>query len=148
MFQTRVLTKSKSPQSKFPWWSVPEPLWRLPRMGICLQFMQFWHLKLFKNQPSYQQNMRSIETCLRRRTLIHFLSIDLMIMASNSKKVRNLLLVQSTASPRTSLSHYEITLMKILQRTSFDIPSHLLELLSYLSRRKTAPFICAWTIVD
>jgi hypothetical protein len=92
--------------------------------------------------------MRSIKTCLRRRTLIHFLSIDVMIVASNSKKVHNLPLVQSTASPRTSLPHCEITLMKISQRTSFDIPSHLLELLSYLSRRKTAPFGCAWTIVD
>ncbi len=86
--------------------------------------------------------------CLRRRTLIHFFNIDLMIVASNSKKVRNLPLVQSTASPKTSLPHCEITLMKISRRTSFDIPTHLLELLSYLSRRETTPFECAWTIVD
>ncbi len=57
-------------------------------------------------------------------------------------------LVQSIVSPITNLLHYEITLMKISRRTSFNIPSHLLELLSCLSRKKTAPFGCAWIIVD
>lgn len=109
--------------------------------------------------------MRSIKTCLRRTTLIHFLNIDLMIIAlmsrithvkwfwsldyipwqSNSKDVCNLTLIQSTTSSKTSLPHSKINLIEFLRRTSFDISNHLQELLSYFS--KTATFGCLWTIM-
>jgi len=82
-----------------------------------------------------------------KKTPIRFPNIDLMIVVSNFKKVRNPHLVQSIAFPRTNLRHCESILMKISQRTSFDTPSHLPELLSYLLRRRTVPCGCVWTIV-
>ena len=84
---------------------------------------------------------------LRRRIRIYYLNINHTTTELISKKVPNLHLVQSIVFHKTSLLHYGSIWTRISRRISFDIRNPRQELLSFLCRRKTVHFECAWIIV-
>jgi hypothetical protein len=73
---------------------------------------------------------------------IYFLNTIHMIVQLIFKKVLNRCLDQFIIYYKTNLLPFENTLMKILPRISFDIPSLQQAYLSSMSRRKMVHFGC------